>query len=1000
MIKKDIKFSIGRIPIKHTTGGTKIDVGLLDSIHVDKDTQKKNLPWIQVFTQGVRLTNSIIDWNTWNGCVVIDIDSDKYNKPIDVDEIILFVGETLKTYYGKNYYCLQQSHSYTGLHIIFYFDVEKNEDNFKACAKAAMLWTKEAFIKNGYEHFINTPDVLDDCSKRQAQAMYVSSNKIYWNEHFYEDYGRFDEIEDFIENPYIYKHKETEDEIKAIRESFKFTGKVTAKRKKLGYNDRMKLFFSLCKMLGNIEEAKIHYRNNIWKYIITDNDHTEHYYLYEQLDRWEKSVDKYTINDSFYASCDRLREYGYTFKKQFVPKEISLYEPNEVVNLNEDERLSDKKLPLKKDKINHIYAGCGVGKTYMSKQLGIYIDDLDFIFNGPKRVCVVVPLKSISKDSFSDVDNWVCIDGDIEDLDKRNIVRNSNRNICTTWESFVLYDMNTVQFDYVIVDEIHTLYMYDYRVSSITKFKNAIKNCNATYTIFMTGTPSYEVDEFDCYKIQVNKKDIEVPCEMVIYNDSYMGYIFNDIQNWVKESEDNYAVIFYDTVNYKIETDFNNYGLDGDIFNKNYVENTEYILENKKLKKQITAFSVYGQAGINIYIDENNEFPNRKVRIYIANDNGLGIIQYANRIRDKKRIDKVFVFYKNNKLNSDILEINDKIDIKEAKRKVEVLKSMKREFDIFRIDNDTFLKHNYGFNQSCIDWGLLELNEENYTNYSLINNIMKYEGQMQIIYNRLKQSYFNVTFNYLNKDVKRLRDSKMKSNYFAGQMSNFDEDMIKVTANDKIRLEVTNKFNKVVTGDLVQVIVRILNNLYVENDKNLENTIKEFKNIIRNIIINKNTIKKSDLNHIDLFYKLKTRWNTYYDRVFMKVMLNPDWDNKQLAAVFMRTKYNDTMTEDDWKNLLEETYQDITSIRKIVCDNANIFEKLYEEEPGENIKFDNDEILGRFISYLNFKHSIGKKSKNTKKCVVKGIEFDSQKDAMEYFKVTKQTIIRWLKSEK
>ena len=71
---KNILFNSGTTYHK---GGQKMDVVELSSIDV-KNTKKEDLPWLQVFNSGYRVTTDNIDWNTWTGCVFTDIDSKKY----------------------------------------------------------------------------------------------------------------------------------------------------------------------------------------------------------------------------------------------------------------------------------------------------------------------------------------------------------------------------------------------------------------------------------------------------------------------------------------------------------------------------------------------------------------------------------------------------------------------------------------------------------------------------------------------------------------------------------------------------------------------------------------------------------------------------------------------------------------------------------------------------------------------------------------------------------
>ena len=239
-------------------------------------------------------------------------------------------------------------------------------------------------------------------------------------------------------------------------------------------------------------------------------------------------------------------------------------------------------------------------------------------------------------------------------------------NVCTTWESYCAYEMWQYEFDFVIVDEIHILYTPDYRLKSIRDLKEALNKTKAV-RIIMTGTPSYELEDFDCYKIQVKKPQKKIPAEIIFYHDSFQGYYMNDILEWTKE-KDHYAILFDDRVNYKTEDLFKKYGLECTVFNSKFTENVNAIISAKNVISQITAFSVYGQAGINLYIDVD-----KKVRVYIPNSNGMNIIQYSNRIRNKEVIDKVVIGYKQDNITNDIIPIDADISYDDIPERVERL---------------------------------------------------------------------------------------------------------------------------------------------------------------------------------------------------------------------------------------------------------------------------------------------------------------------------------------
>ena len=994
---KDIRFNWA-LPVKYwdkrknnwnwrlPNGGDKMNINLANEIPIKEYESKNAYPWLQMCNNGYRVDKKHGDENCWNGCVFIDLDTKHYYnevKKFNPEKLEKILYEVLIRDYSNNFFFIQRSFSGTSFHIVFYFNVKKSELNRRKCVNRSKEILESIFVENGIQDIWNYRDkkgklvTVDKCAVSFYQGMYLTNQKIFFNEKVNGDFSMIDEYE-YVEPKILSVNKVEEHVVDFINYSLE---QKDIKEVYYGHPERMKIYTALVACCGTKEETDKAWANNIVPLIEEKNGHDKKFYLDEpNKNRWYERYDTKYVNESW------IEKFGYSFKKRFVPKKIDLYVPDILIELEEGKRLSDTDIPFKCDKINHLYAGCGVGKTYMSKALGSNVDDIDFLFNGRKRVCFITPLNSISKNSFEDVDGWAIIDSEHKDVfDIRNTLNNRWTNICTTWESFVLYEMYNIQFDYVILDEVHSFYMYDYRVDSISQIKSIFPKAIGT-KIIMTGTPSYEINEFDCYKIQVKKQDKKVKCDVVLYNKEYKGYIIEDIRSWTSDPN-HLALIFKDTTNYTTEDDFAMYGLNVDIFNKSYDENKEYILTNNNVMSQITAFSVYGQAGINLYLDSD-----KKARVYILSKNGLGIIQYANRIRNKEVIDKIVVPYKIEDISSDVIRINEYIDIEEAKHRVNILKSIKKDTDIFTTHTESFLKLRYGMCKDCVNWNLMELNEPNYTTYKRIKNVAEYEKQLQVIYNRMIAAFFEVNFVELTEDVKFSGDTKMRSNQFAGQMVRFDANMVN-EGKTGLWVKTTPEFDKVVTGNLKSDITDILNYIYNANNKDFDKTIEIFKEYITNTIRKKDTIKKSDIGNIKLFYELESNWSRYYNSAFLSLMLNDKWDDIQIAAVYMRVIWNDEMNDGDWKALAEESYQKLSRIRKVVVENKSIFENLERTSPSEQISFENDELMGEIYGYLKMKHSKAR----PKTITVKGIEFNSVQDAAKHFNVSRVTINKWIK---
>lgn len=939
------------------------------------NTKKEDLPWIQIFNSKYRIKNDTLDWNLWNGCIYIDIDSKHYYDEVrKFDSELLLNGlyDYLFFNHYNNFYCIQKSNSGTGYHIIFYFDVDKNLENYNKCQYWCSEIVTEAFCELGAKEIIYYKKVIDNCTKSPVQGMYLTNQKLLFNNIENNPFfGRFDvdsiEIEQKIVNNVKYINNDN-----TLNFTIEGKRKSVSNKKYYEHRQRMAIYMTLVSVFKDKETV-----NQVFSEIVNEcfleGEHNLKFFINEpQKDNW---FDKFEYYKEHFVRPYLLKEIGYKVIEKFIPEVYSEYKADKVYNIRPDQYLSDVDIEFKYDKINHIFAGCGFGKTTWAKKLG-----------KTKRVCVISPLTSINKDAFANENDWLVLDNDNKDIVKHlfdgkiNEALMSHWNICTTWESFSLYKMYQYNFDYFIIDEIHTLYMYDYRTNSIRNLKTDFPKANGI-KIVMTGTPSYELNEFDCYNIQIIKEQPKTKAEILFYNESSTGWIYKDIKEWIKD-ENHVAIIFKDQANYKDVDNMMLEGIDCDIFNSNYKQNVEYILNENNIKNNVTIFSVYGQAGINLYIDLK-----KKVRLYILNKNALGIIQYANRIRNKETIDKIVIPYLKSKINNQIVKVNNEIDIEEAKRKVNVLNTTIKPFDIFDPKFKSIILLRFGFVPECLDKvsDKLELNINNYTIYNTIKNVERYENQIQIIYNRLIENNFEVQYNYLAKDVKTNKNTKMRSTQLAGNIVNFDFSQLQYDKNGKLYIKPNEKLNKVITGNLIEILTSIFNHIK-NNSTNIEET---YRNTIKEILKRKNTVTKKDLENLNTLYYLSDNWNRFYDSNFIIAMENEEWDDIKLTTAFIRSIYSDVMKNRDWQKLSDEAYLKIRNLRKVFNTYKPIIESFSYDNENLNLDIPLDDKTKEIYKYLCDNHTSGKKGRSI---IINGITYNTIKEAAEKLNCSRKYI--------
>ena len=994
----NIQFNVGS---SFDKTGAPTKVLSLDNIKVPANCTKEQQPFIQIYNSGYRVSSMTkdMDWSFWNGCVIIDVDSKHYYNDVrkfNEDRLLEELHSALWSEYPYNYYAIQQSWSGTSYHIFFYYNVDKTEENIRKCTQKSREYVVSVFEAIGRGDVIHYAGVLDKCTNSPYQGIFVSNRDIKFGMVDTIDFGDFvGDIDNYELQTASYIHKA--DDVDASGNAmFSVSGSISLTDKiGIEHRKRMALYLTLCAAYKEKAVVDGMYRD-MMQHVASSHNYQ---FLVGEPDnnRWFDKQDIY----KHMVDAGLLTLFGLDISRVFAPVHVDMYKADAVYTLEDGQHISDLDgIKFDTERINHVYAGCGTGKTYWAKHLG-----------KTSRVCFVSPLTSINSDSFSDVNGWMVVDNKFKDIAEHVMPIDellvSKWNICTTWESFCNYKMYECNFDYVIVDEIHSLYMYDYRLGSIARLKDALPKARGI-KIVMTGTPSNEVTELGTYNIKIEKKQHMIDSEVVVYNKSYMGWIYKDIKEWTGKSSDNYAIVFKDTFNYIDEMKFNNEGIDVGMFNSRYEDDVQSIIDSNNVTKQVTLFSVYGQAGINLYIDTE-----KRLRLYILSNNALGIIQYANRVRNKEVIDKVVIPYKRENVSSSVMDVDLDVDIADAESRVASLNKLDKKFkeSIERADvmsvlkTKSILKLRYGFVPETLDWNgdVLELNKVNYKNWYMIKKTTEYEKQLQIIYNRLVDNYFNVKLTYLDEDEKTLKGTKLRANRLAGQLLNVGSDVIHIDKTSRVYIVPTTQMKKYLTGDLKDSIEYILNSMYEGDIKMLAD---KYNRMMQVLIGNFDTLKKKHIDDLALVYKYIANWNMYYDNAVLYKMLDEAADDELIAAAYMRSRLGSEldMTTKEWQSLLEEAYDKTKSIRKTVMCYKQVFEDLYAESGVEPLDVENDKMMSMFYWHLKEKHTRWKSGgkiggKAGKEIMIDGVTYKTKKEAAEALGISRQMLDRRLKSK-
>jgi len=158
----------------------------------DVKNDSSHWPAMQMFDAPMRISdihNHPEYWQHWNGCVFVDVDLKHLTNEqriYPVEEIRKKIGEDLQN--DKNLYAFQESRSQSGLHYIFYFEVDRSECNFRKCAKIAQNRIRHSIKKRMHNLYANIEEydrthssgkIVDDCSLIPSQPLIMTMYPLY-----------------------------------------------------------------------------------------------------------------------------------------------------------------------------------------------------------------------------------------------------------------------------------------------------------------------------------------------------------------------------------------------------------------------------------------------------------------------------------------------------------------------------------------------------------------------------------------------------------------------------------------------------------------------------------------------------------------------------------------------------------------------------------------------------------------------------------------------------
>ena len=485
---------------------------------IDPNVGKKERNIIQRFNDTTQFTiKENVPYNKWNGIVFADLDlthSKTFLSKINAvknenGKIVSYDKEKNDQFYNalydilsniipNNFYMIEHSSSGVGVHIMFYYDIEKTEENFKKCAAYSKQILLDNISNNDYgiiedfnvfiREYEGNQKVLDPVIERAYQKCYITGIDWHINE-FVSGEISIKELENFEIKPRNSINDNASYEIKSI--SIK-----NDKTWLTDHNERFYLYTALKKATRSKEELDIYWRQLC-----------NHFELYKD----------YTLK-KFYNefNYDGIREEN--GRVEILAKYgIKIDKSKNHIDLGEG-YLGDKReliLSLLQNGINFLQAPTCGGKTRFWTDYNI--DLMNDILNLNKPILIVEPLNSIINTKYDDT--VITITGS-KRFPKTLVgygmyVTNYNKllkkGVGDKWGIREDIDEFLSQFGLIVLDESHILIKDSFRCNVLIPFVESInKAAKRSKIVLQTATPMNEDQLFfiDNYIICHKHKDI------------------------------------------------------------------------------------------------------------------------------------------------------------------------------------------------------------------------------------------------------------------------------------------------------------------------------------------------------------------------------------------------------------------------------------------------------------------------------------------------------------
>lgn len=464
-----------------------------------KTKAERNAIWLIMSPECPDSNNASI--KDWSGYVFVDLDLSKSPR------IVAMTPEMRAIFYKQldlalqelcpnNFKYIEHSSSGIGIHCIFYFDCEKNEENhskFTRWIYNIFRYDIDEYIKD-FSHIFTMKEclktngkskVFDEVYNRPFQKLYITGIDYI----MHDCSGECSDIEVEPEPEKAYKpEKETIGKV-----NISYTSK---KKWDLDHNDRFFVLTALKKYCDRETAYKL------WYDFCQDISLYKRYRTKDFVNMFESYWDNKLDPSKGHLSI--LKKYGF----KVDDKEIHYY-------LNENEWL-EKVFPDIVENcemgINMSVAGTGVGKNQSLININEKWSD-PFERMNHKPVLVIEPMNSIVASKYDEAKFRIVIGSrKIGKLDGYEmIITNYNHLITRSKDGNyeVRHDIKEFfgQFELVIIDESHIMMKDAFRAEVLIPFMNTIGEIDNTKVIIQTATPMFEQSVLNIKKTFIVHKE-------------------------------------------------------------------------------------------------------------------------------------------------------------------------------------------------------------------------------------------------------------------------------------------------------------------------------------------------------------------------------------------------------------------------------------------------------------------------------------------------------------